>query len=121
MKRLCKIRTDRSHSSGDVSVILAEGYLDFDAAPALKESLVSQIGNGAHHLIVDLTGAIFIDSTSIGVLVGALKRIRDANGTMSVVCTNEDIRSVFEIVGLDDLILMRRSRDEALSAISGSV
>ncbi len=109
------IRTD---SSEDIAIIVVDGYLDFDAAPALKRSIVGRIDEGSRHLVIDLTGADFIDSTAIGVLVGALKRLQESSGSLAVVCTNENIRNVFEIVGLDDMLPLHRSRDDAVSALA---
>jgi len=104
----------------EVSVVLVDGYLDFDAAPALKESIVNQLDEGTRHLIVDLTQTEFIDSTAIGVLVGGLKRVQESGGTLAVVCTNANIRDIFALVGLDDMLPLHRSRDDALSAIAST-
>jgi anti-anti-sigma regulatory factor len=35
-----------------------------------------------------------------------------------VVCTNENVRSIFELVGLDEVISLHRSRDDAISAFA---
>lgn len=108
----------REETSDEVAVIMADGYVDFDAAPALKQNILRQIDEGSRHLVIDLSAADFIDSTAIGVLVGALKRLQDCNGSLALVCTNDNIRNVFEIVGLDDMIPMHRSRDDAISALA---
>ena len=108
----------RETTSDDVAVVIADGYVDFDAAPALKENIMRQIEEGNHHLVIDLSAADFIDSTAIGVLVGALKRLQERHGSLAVVCTNDNIRNVFQIVGLDDMIPMHRSRDDAISALA---
>lgn len=105
-------------NSGDVAAVVADGYVDFDAAPALKQNIIRQIDAGNRHLVVDLSAAEFIDSTAIGVLVGALKRLQGAGGSLAIVCTNENIRNVFEIVGLGDVLPLHRSRDDAISALA---
>jgi len=106
----------RDDSSDDIAVIEVDGYVDFDAAPALKRSIVRQIDAGSRHLVIDLSAAEFIDSTAIGVLVGALKRLQESSGSLAVVCTNENILNIFEIVGLDDMIPLHRSRDDVARA-----
>ena len=51
--------------------------------------------------MVDLSKATFIDSTTLGVLVGGVKRLRPAGGSLALVCTDENITKIFEITGLD--------------------
>ncbi len=108
----------RVDSREDIDVIVVDGYLDFDAAPAFKQTIVGQMDAGSRHLVIDLSAAEFIDSTAIGVLVGALKRLAQSSGSLAVVCTNENIRNVFEIVGLDHMLPLHRSRDDAVSALA---
>jgi anti-sigma B factor antagonist len=72
---------------------------------------------GARHLVVDLAEVSFIDSTALGVLIGATKRLHSADGSFAVVCPSEKIGRVFEITGLDQVLAMHTSRDEALSAV----
>jgi anti-sigma B factor antagonist len=102
----------------DVYIVAVTGYLDFDAAPRLKRSIVDSIEAGGRRLVVDLSDAGFIDSTGIGVLAGALKRLHECGGSLVVVCTHENVRSIFELVGLDDLIPLHQSRDDAISALA---
>jgi anti-sigma B factor antagonist len=101
-----------------VAAVAVTGYVDFDAAPALKHSLVDCIEDGRSQLVVDLAEAGFIDSTAIGVLVGALKRLQESGGSLVVVCANENVQSIFELVGLDEVITLHRSRDDAISAFA---
>jgi anti-sigma B factor antagonist len=102
----------------EIAVVSVTGYLDFDAAPALKQRLVESIDAGCDRLVVDLAETGFIDSTAIGVLVGALKRIQESGGSLVVVCANENVQSIFELVGLDELIGLHPSRDDAISAFA---
>jgi anti-sigma B factor antagonist len=102
----------------EVAIVAVTGYVDFDAAPALKASLVGCIKAGSSHVVVDLAEAGFIDSTAIGVLVGALKRLQESGGSLVVVCANENVQSIFELVGLDEVISLHRSRDDAVSAFA---
>jgi anti-sigma B factor antagonist len=105
----------------EVAVVAVTGYVDFDVAPMLKRGLVDCIEAGRSRLVVDLTDVGFIDSTAVGVLVGALKRLQESGGSMVVVCTNENVRSIFELVGLDELVSLHRSRDDAISAFARAV
>ncbi len=102
----------------EVCVVCVGGYVDFDVAPRLKKCLVRRIEEGVRVILVDLSEAGFIDSTGIGVLVGALKRLREAGGALAVICANENVSSIFEIVGLENVISLYRSREDALAALA---
>jgi anti-sigma B factor antagonist len=106
------------HSAEEgVHIIRIGGYVDFDVAPQLKKRVVQRIEMGVRLIVIDLSDAGFIDSTAIGVLVGALKRLREAGGSLAVICANENIRGIFEIVGLESVIPLHRTREEALSSL----
>jgi len=105
----------------DVAVLVAGGELDYAASPQLKERLGESIDAGARHLVLDLSMATFIDSTAIGVLVGAVMRLREVDGgSLTIVCADENQRvlRIFEIAGVDSLITLHRSREEALSELA---
>jgi anti-sigma B factor antagonist len=105
----------------DLAVLVAGGELDYAVSPQLKERLDESIDSGVRRLVLDLSMATFIDSTAIGVLVGAVMRLREAgNGSLTVVCAEENRRvlRIFEIAGVDSLIALHRSREEALSELA---
>jgi anti-sigma B factor antagonist len=103
---------------GDAYVIRVGGYVDFDVAPQLKKRIVHRIEMGDRLIVVDLSDVGFIDSTGIGVLVGALKRLREAGGSLAVVCASDNVRGIFELVGLENVIPLHSSRDDALAALA---
>jgi anti-sigma B factor antagonist len=105
----------------DVVVLIAGGEIDFAASPQLKRRMADHIDAGARRLILDLSTVSFIDSTAIGVLVGAVMRLHElGGGSLAVVCTedNERVMQIFEIAGIDSLITLHRTREEALSALT---
>jgi anti-sigma B factor antagonist len=103
---------------GDVRILSLTGDVDFDAAPQLKRHIMSRVDAGDRQLIVDLSEVEFIDSTAIGVLVGALRRLGANGGSLTVVCNNEDIRGIFETVGLAHVFPLHRSHEDALAALA---
>jgi len=65
-------------------------------------------------VVVDLLGVTFMDSTALGVLVGALKRCRQAGGSMRIVVADPRVLKVFEITGLTELFSLFATLDEAV-------
>jgi anti-sigma B factor antagonist len=103
---------------GATHVIELGGEVDLYTAPEFKERMVQLIESGKKQIVVDLSQATFIDSTTLGVLVGGVKRLRPAGGSLALVCTDENITKIFEITGLDRVFPIHDSRDEALAAVS---
>jgi len=102
---------------GDVAVIALTGEVDLYTAPELKQELVKAIEGGNVSVVVDLTGTTFIDSTTLGVLVGGLKRVRPGGGQLPLVITDRNIRKIFEITGLDRVFPIHDVRDQALESL----
>jgi anti-sigma B factor antagonist len=97
-------------------VLSVSGEVDVATAPRLRERLVDLVTEGNHRIVVDLENVDFLDSTGLGVLVGALKRVRTHDGDLGLVCTQPRILKVFEITGLTKVFAIHKSVDEATSA-----
>lgn len=105
-----------SEACGEATVVHVGGEIDVYTAPLLREHLDEHIASGRIHLVVDLGGVTFMASTGLGVLVGRLKLVRAANGSMRLVCSSDRILSVFSITGLDKVFKIFPSVDDALAA-----
>lgn len=103
----------------DTHVIDVSGELDLYSAPALKRRITDAIDDGKRQIVVDLTEATFVDSTTLGVLVGALRRLKPEGGSLSVVCPDNDVRRLFDMTGVDRIFEIYETRDEAIRAFEG--
>jgi anti-sigma B factor antagonist len=112
--------TITSEAHGEATVVHVAGEIDIYTAPVMRERLDELISAGRHHLVVDLGGVTFMASTGLGVLVGRLKLVRAANGTMRLVCSSERILSVFSITGLNKVFEIFPSVDDALAATAST-
>ena len=97
----------------------ALGGLDRDSVPAGlvrggREQVLQE------DVVVDFSDTTFIDSTTLGVLVGGVKRLRAQEGRLSLVCSDRNIRKIFEITGLDRVFTIYPTRDEALAKTGAS-
>ncbi len=105
-----------NRESGERMVVDVGGEIDVYTAPKLRERLVGLINSGHHDLIVNLEGVDFLDSTGLGVLVGALKRVRAHEGTLVLVCTQERLLKIFRITGLAKVFPIYDSVESASDA-----
>src|SRR5689334_9080624 len=99
------------------TVLVVHGELDIATAPGLRERLHTLLAEGRTRLVVDLDDVGFLDSTSLGVLVGVLKRARTDGGDLRLVCTQPRIRKVFEITRLDTAFDLYSSADDAVKGV----
>ena len=106
----------------DAHVVTVSGEIDLFTAPEFKARISDAIEAGRDLVIVDLSAATFIDSSSLGVLIGAHRRLKLRGGSLVVVCDNDAIVKTFRITGLDGVFTLVRSLDDALDgdAVSAS-
>ena len=100
--------------SPDVAVLVIHGQADLHSAPELREQLHRVIDEGAFHVVADLTDATFVDSMTLGVLLGGVKRLRPQGGQLRVVVTQPGLRRIFEVTLLDRVFMLFPTRAEAL-------
>jgi anti-sigma B factor antagonist len=100
---------------GDTHVVAVTGEIDLFTAPEFKQRVSAPIEAGRRRVIVDLTATTFIDSSSLGVLIGAHRRLRREQGSLVVVCRDDAIVKTFRITGLDSVFTIVPTLDEALN------
>ena len=110
-----EIKTDEL--GDDAYVISLAGEVDLYTAPEFKQQLLEVIGQGGKEVVVDFTDTTFIDSTTLGVLVGGVKRLRSNDGQLSLVCSDRNITKIFEITGLNKVFPIYESRAEAVESV----
>jgi len=99
---------------GKAHVVAVRGEVDLFTAPEFKQRVMAPIGAGVDHVIVDLTETTFIDSSSLGVLIGAHRRLKSRGGRLAVACSTDAIVKTFRITGLDGVFTIVDSVDAAL-------
>ena len=95
-------------------VVAVTGEIDLFTAPEFKQRVSAPIDAGRTHVVVDLTATTFIDSSSLGVLIGAHRRLRRLNGTLVIVANSAQIAKTFRITGLDGVFTIVSSLEQAL-------
>ena len=109
------IKTEQLQDSS--YVISLAGEVDLYTAPEFKQQLLEVSNQGAKDVVVDFSNTTFIDSTTLGVLVGGVKRLRTNEGQHSLVSSDRNITKIFEITGLDKVFPIYATRTEAVEKI----
>jgi anti-sigma B factor antagonist len=83
------------------------GEVDIYTSQSLKEKIYSVIENNNCDLLIDCSELNYIDSTGLGIFVGALKKVKESNGKIYISNLKENIRKLFIITGLDKLFIIK--------------
>jgi anti-sigma B factor antagonist len=99
----------------DTQVVSVTGEIDLFTAPDFKQHISKPIEAGTSRVIVDLSATTFIDSSSLGVLIGAHRQLKLRGGSLTIVSSNDSIAKTFRITGLDGVFTLVASLEDALS------
>jgi anti-anti-sigma factor len=94
-----EIRGSKSHA-----LVLLTGELDVSSAGGLYEEFARLSREGVVHVALDLSDLEFIDSTGISVLIAEHKRTASAGGELIILTPHRNVRRVFEVAGLMDVL-----------------
>jgi anti-sigma B factor antagonist len=113
------------HQRDEWIVLSVVGEVDLAVAPRLRQAVIEALtpSNQASaepspaSLVLDLGAVDFLDSSGLGVVLGALKRVRSLGGRLRVVVREPQVRRVFEITDLDRIISLADSVDDAIAMV----
>lgn len=110
-------RVSISRFGSDSFVVAAGGELDLYTSERLREKLADVLELGGRHVLVDLTGVSFMDSTALGVLVRTAQAVRSSGGQMVLVADDPRVTRVIEITGLGSVFRIESSLPEAVQQL----
>jgi len=113
-------RIEEQRPGPGIALLVVHGDVDLHGAPELRERLRAASSDGASAVVVDLAETSLLDSTALGVLLGATKELRDHDGDLQLVVSRPEIRRIFEITLLDQVFALHETRAEALAAVDGA-
>jgi anti-sigma B factor antagonist len=103
----------KTESGGETLVFRLRGSLDLATAPTVRAALTEATEEGKQHLIVDLTQLEFLDSTGLGVLIGAHRRAAERGGTFRLIISDGPIARLLNITGLVTVFAVYHSMEDA--------
>jgi len=111
------IKVNIREAKGDSYIVDLNGEIDVYTSPKVKDAVGDLIDKGHYNLIINLEKVRYIDSTGLGVLIGGLKRVREHGGTVNLVCTNPQIKKIFDITGLVKIFGIFDDEEAAMKAL----
>ena len=90
------------------TIIRIEGEVDVSNASELRDALDTALADGAKEVEADFAEVAYIDSTGIGVLVGAAHRAQESGSVLVVVNPQKNVERVFSLLGVDKDLNVRK-------------
>jgi len=105
------------HQRDEWTVLAVIGEVDLAAAPRVRQAVVEAVASAGAgpSVVLDFGSVDLIDSSGLGVVLGALKRVRAAGGRLRVVIREPHVRRVFELTDLDRILTLSESVDDAVA------
>lgn len=110
------LRVDYS-TEADTAAIDARGEIDLATVSSLRNAITHSIQAGARHLTVNLDHVTYIDSSGLGALIGAHKRLHATGGTLRIRCSQDRVLRLLQITGLDRVLTITVHGDEKATPI----
>ena len=100
-----------------IDVFALRGEIDLHFAPALRSVLQAKINEHCLALIVDMAQVSFIGSTGLSVLMEYFRDCGRYGGVFCLCGLSDELKEIFQIVGLDRTFPMFATVNEAANAI----
>ncbi|MFI1584665.1 STAS domain-containing protein [Embleya sp. NPDC020630] len=100
-----------------LAVVDVRGHLDHHTAPRLRRRGFELIDQGHRHVVLNLAGLRFSDSTGLAVLVALHNRTRAHRGTVAIAAPPERFRKMTRVTGLSRVVPEHHDVEHALAAI----
>jgi anti-sigma B factor antagonist len=111
-----------STPSGGYCIVRVIGELDIAHEEELRAELKSAVEGDQVGVLVDLSECVFIDSSGVrSLLLGreAQAATDSGNKGFAVVTSNEQVLRILSVMGVDKMITVRPTIEEAITALGG--
>lgn len=116
MQRLPGLSVDRARFSGAPGALL-RGAMDLGTASGLTATLEAVIRESRGAFVIDLCDVTFLDSSGVSVLVRARAMLGREERALLIICPPGPARRIFELAGIDDLLELFETRDQAAASL----
>jgi anti-sigma B factor antagonist len=109
----------REQVNGEIALVLLSGRLTVNDQPGmLKDAICAVLGRGARHVLLDLSGVRYIDSTRLGELIAAHITVSRQGGRLKLVAAPDRIVELLSLAGLGGIFERYPNAEEASKSLA---
>ena len=105
------------NAQGNVNIVTLEGKFDIPASEQFDEKLIPLISDGAHRIILDFSGVLFVASSGLRVILKTAQRVKDEKGLLHICGVNETVMEVFQMTGFDTILSIFKTKEDAMDGM----
>ena len=114
-----QITTEKLGNPKGVTFIGIRGYLDAHTFEEMEKTINELFEGGVYRLIIDLSRLDYISSAGAGVFIGAIGTAQENDGNIVLVNPTQNVKEVFDLLGLTQIFPFADSKEHALKAFQG--
>ena len=104
-----------------VAVVRPEGFINAHTVRQFEGALEALVRDGKYTILLDCQTLTYISSAGLGAIMGLVETVRENGGDILLCNLQENVFSIFDILGFTELYRVFASEPEALSFIRGKV
>ncbi|HEY8400387.1 MAG TPA: STAS domain-containing protein [Cytophagaceae bacterium] len=106
-----------SDKDSNYYVISIEGDVDASSCIMLDKAIAEAVSKGENKILIDCTHLNYISSAGLGVFMSYIQDFESNNISLVLFNLSAKVKNVFQILGLDELIKIVSSKEEAKALI----
>jgi anti-sigma B factor antagonist len=107
------VQSEGITSHDDLLVAAPQGRLGQEEAARFCKAVGDRVDQRIRRVLLDLSAVDYMTSSALGVIIALLQKVRSGGGRMAVAAPGERIHLLLEVAGLNQLLALCRSREDA--------
>lgn len=104
-----------SRHADQTAVLTVSGRLSAVNVAELRAAMAAVVDDGRRHVILELSGVHFIDSSGLGGVIAGLKMARQAGGDLRLVAPGQQVMMILKLTNLDQILSVYPTVESAVT------
>ncbi|MEV5508366.1 STAS domain-containing protein [Streptomyces orinoci] len=98
-----------------IAIVSVAGDVDLHTGSTLRGRVLSVVDRGIPHIVLDLAGVDYVDSTGLSTFIGLLHSACEADGSLSLAAVPGRLMRMLTMTGISELLPIHDTVDAALA------
>lgn len=104
----------KEETKGDVLILRLKGRLDAISSPTAEREVFDHINGGQHKLLVDLSGADYLSSAGMRMLLSVTKKLKSLSGKLVLFAVSNNVMDILKMSGFDRILEISQTEEDGL-------